>query len=306
MTDETVPVALPMKMSPDFAQVATALAAAQGKFPPIPRDKSVSVDIKDKETRRIIGNYSYKYAPLETIIDKTRPALSENSLATLQSPELVVVDGKTVEVVRSLLLHSSGQWLAIDIPLFFSRGQNAAQDYGSSLTYARRYGMQLLLGVAADDDDDAQRLEGSERPGHAGSGRGSSDVVMPARRSQQQQPGHDELDQAMRELQTQLDQRNKPISSAAPEDAEPSTLPPRQDAPVDLAVDPAVDVATGECTSPWGADLTDGQASMAKQRAKVAGLSDPAVFEAFGIITQANVREALQGLKQRADAALGV
>lgn len=301
MNDETRPQLPPMKCSTTFAQVATALAKAQGAFPPIPRDRTVTVDIKDKETRRIIGNYSYKYAPLETIIEKTRPALSEAQLATLQSPELVLVNDKMVEVVRTVLVHSSGEWMAVDIPLFFSRGQNAAQDYGSSLTYARRYGMTLLLCVAADDDDDAQRLEGSERPGHAGSGRGSSDVTMPSRRSQQQ-PGHDELDQAMRELQTQLDQRNKPISSAAPEDAEPSTLPPRQDAPVD----PAVDVATGECTSPWGADLTDGQASMAKQRAKVAGMSDPAVFEAFGIITQANVREALQGLKQRADAALGV
>lgn len=294
MTDETVPVALPMKMSPDFAQVATALAAAQGKFPPIPRDKSVTVDIKDKETRRIIGNYSYKYAPLETIIDKTRPALSENSLATLQSPELVVVDGKTVEVVRSLLLHSSGQWLAIDIPLFFSRGQNAAQDYGSSLTYARRYGMQLLLGVAADDDDDAQRLEGSERPGHQASGRSNAGPVMPQRR---QHADEDELTAAMREFEQS---RPHPgvSSSPAPEEPDVVAVPPRQDA--------AVDTSTGECTSPWGADLTDGQASMAKQRAKVAGLSDPAVFEAFGVITQANVREALQGLKQRADAALGV
>lgn len=291
MTDAPVPKALPMKMSESFAQVATALAAAQGKFPPIPRDKSVSVDIKDKDTRRVIGNYSYKYAPLETIIDKTRPALSENSLATLQSPELVVVDGKTVEVVRSLLLHASGEWLAIDIPLFFSRGQNAAQDYGSSLTYARRYGMQLLLSVAADDDDDAQRLEGSERPGQANHGHRSGGPDMPQRRTQ---AGHDELDQALREMQDHLDQR-KPIGSAAPEEAEPSSLPPRQD---------GVDTSTGECTSPWGPDLTTGQLQMAQQRAKVAGLSDPAVFEAFGIITQANVRQALSGLKELADKAL--
>lgn len=300
MNDETPQQLPPIRCSTTFAQVATALAKAQGAFPPIPRDRTVTVDIKDRETRRIVGNYSYKYAPLETIIEKTRPALSEAQLATLQSPELVPVDGKMVEVVRTVLVHSSGEWMAVDIPLFFSRGQNAAQDYGSSLTYARRYGMTLILCVAADDDDDAKHLEGSERPGHTGSGRGSSDVAMPARRSQQ--PGHDELDQAIRELQTQLDQRRAPITSAAPEDAEPSALPPRQDAPAD----PAVDVATGECTSPWGSDLTDGQLSMAKQRAKVAGMSDPAVFEAFGIITQANIRESLAGLKQRADAALGV
>lgn len=292
MTEETLPRALPMKMSATFAQVVTALAVAQGKFPPIPRDKSVSVDIKDKDTRRVIGNYSYKYAPLETIIDKTRPALSENSLATLQSPELVVVDGKTVEVVRSLLLHGSGEWLAIDIPLFFSRGQNAAQDYGSSLTYARRYGMQLLLSVAADDDDDAQRLEGSERPGYASQGHRSGGPDMPQRRTQQ--AGHDELDKALREMQDQLDQR-KPIASAAPEETEPTTLPPRQD---------GVDVATGECTSPWGEDLTTGQLQMAQQRARVAGLTDPAVFERFGVITTANIRQALQGLKELADQAL--
>jgi|GEM_PF-3039808 len=300
MNDETPQQLPPIRCSATFAQVATALAKAQGAFPPIPRDRTVTVDIKDRETRRIVGNYSYKYAPLETIIEKTRPALSEAQLATLQSPELVLVDGKMVEVVRTVLVHSSGEWMAVDIPLFFNRGQNAAQDYGSSLTYPRRYGMTMILCVAADDDDDAKNLEGSERPGHAGSGRGSSDVAMPARRSQQ--AGHDELDQAMREFREQQEQRKPPITSAAPEDAEPSALPPRQDAPVD----PAVDVATGECTSPWGTDLTDGQLSMAKQRAKVAGMSDPAVFEAFGIITQANIREALQGLKQRADAALGV
>lgn len=291
MTDDTIPQVLPIKRSATFAQVAAALAAAQGKFPPIPRDRSVTVDIKDKETRRVIGNYSYKYAPLETIIEKTRPALSENALATVQSPELVDVEGKKVEVVRSLLVHSSGEWMAIDIPLFFTRGQNAAQDYGGSLTYARRYGLQLLLCVAADDDDDAQRMEGSERPGHASSGRGSSGPEMPSRRSQ---ASHDELDRALRDMQDQLDQR-KPISAAAPEEAEPGPLPPRQD---------GVDPATGECTSPWGTDLSDGQRQMAQQRARVAGLSDPAVFEQFGIITQANLRDSLQRLKEMADKAL--
>lgn len=142
-----------MLRSESTAQLAAALAAAQGQFPKIPRDRTVRVKLRSG------GEYTFAYAPLDTILECVRPALAKNGLAVTQA---VVADEKGTEFVRTTLIHSSGEWIAGDQPLFVGSGDNAAQAYGGGVTYARRYGLTSLLCIAAEDDDDANG-EGFER-----------------------------------------------------------------------------------------------------------------------------------------------
>lgn len=155
-----------MQHSESIAQVATALAAAQGEFPLIPRDRTVTVRPRARKGQD--GQqyqppaYQFSYAPLPTVLEKVRPALAKHGLALTQS--VVTINDKGHEAVRTMLIHSSGEWLANETPLFTAAGDNASQAYSSGMTYARRYGVTALLCIAADDDDDAEGAgEGEQR-----------------------------------------------------------------------------------------------------------------------------------------------
>ena len=129
--------------------LSAALAKAQGEFGPVVRDKTVSV------TMRSGGKYTFSYAPLESILHAVKPALSKNGLSITQA--MVTHHGK--EYVETTLRHSSGESICNRIPLFVK--DEGPQAYGSALTYARRYGVTLLLCVSADDDDDGNAAEGN-------------------------------------------------------------------------------------------------------------------------------------------------
>lgn len=137
------------ELEPTTRDIAGALAAAQGEFGPVLRDKTVTVTMKSG------GKYTFSYAPLESILHAVKPALSKNALSLTQA--MVVVDGK--DFVETTLRHASGQTLANRIPLFVK--DDGPQAYGSALTYARRYGVTLLLCISADDDDDGNAAEGN-------------------------------------------------------------------------------------------------------------------------------------------------
>ena len=128
-------------MQPDQQDVgigalAAALAKAQAAFPAIVRDKEV-------DSR----SYKFKYAPLDKIIEGVRPALAENGLAftqLLDGPDLI-----------TMLLHESGATLAGRMPLPRGNGETI-QQLGSAITYLRRYALQAMLGIAAEEDDDGE------------------------------------------------------------------------------------------------------------------------------------------------------
>lgn len=143
-----------MRHSESFALIATALAAAQGAFPQIPKDRTVTVKMRSG------GQYTFAYAPLDTIIEKTRKPLAENGLAVTQS---VVTDEKGTDYLRTMLIHTSGEWFSNDTPMFTAGGENASQGYASGMTYARRYGYSAILCIAADDDDDGNGNEDAQR-----------------------------------------------------------------------------------------------------------------------------------------------
>lgn len=129
-------------------ELAAALAKAQGEFGPIKRDKTVSVQT------RTGGKYTFTYAPLESILKATLPALNKHGLSITQSVE--AADGTEYVVTR--LMHQNAE-IANRVRVIAR--EDGPQAYGSALTYARRYGITLLLGICADDDDDANAAEGN-------------------------------------------------------------------------------------------------------------------------------------------------
>jgi hypothetical protein len=140
---------IPEAAPPPQSEIQAALAKAQGEFEPIKRDKTVSVTMKSG------GKYTFSYAPLESILHAVMPALSANGLSLTQA---IYANGK--EYVETTLRHASGEVLSNRIPIFVR--DDGPQAYGSALTYARRYGVTLLLCVSADDDDDGNAAEGNQ------------------------------------------------------------------------------------------------------------------------------------------------
>jgi hypothetical protein len=133
--------------SEQIGELAAALSKAQ---------KDIKAPHKGK-TAKIEGraNYSYKYADLADVIECYRKPLSDNGLALAQS--LRQENGHLVLTTK--LLHSGGQWIASEYPVSVYQ---RPQEQGSAITYARRYSVTALLGIAADDDDDGQAAQDGE------------------------------------------------------------------------------------------------------------------------------------------------
>ena len=124
-----------MKTSEQINELAAALAEAQGMM-------------ENAVMNRVNPHFKSKYADLAAIFDAARKPLSANGLAIVQT----IGDG----VLHTRLLHTSGQWIASEHPLPMS---GRPQEIGSALTYARRYSLSALIGIAADEDDDATGAE---------------------------------------------------------------------------------------------------------------------------------------------------
>lgn len=141
-----------------IAKLATALAAAQKGFAPIPKNKAVTVRSKR-------GEYKFKYATLDSILSATLPALADQGLSLVQA---IVHDDNGNPGLETTLYHSSGEWLRNVTPMFISGRRTedghdlppSNQELGSSQSYARRYGISALLCVAADEDDDGNIADG--------------------------------------------------------------------------------------------------------------------------------------------------
>ena len=92
--------------------------------------------------------FKKQYADLNAIREACMPVLNKHGIVVLQP--IVHVDGKNF--VKTMLLHESGETIESLTEIVYSK-QNDAQAQGSGITYARRYGMQSLVNVGADDDD---------------------------------------------------------------------------------------------------------------------------------------------------------
>jgi hypothetical protein len=125
--------------SEQINELAKALSVAQAK-------------IENATLNKINPHFKSKYADLSSVIDSIREPLSANGLAVSQSIEL----REGGMILRTVLMHSSGQWIASEYPL----PQTARpQELGSALTYARRYSLSSMVCNSADEDDDANAAE---------------------------------------------------------------------------------------------------------------------------------------------------
>jgi hypothetical protein len=141
-----------VKSSDQLDQLAPALAKAQGMVEVAGKDKTASVQSQK-------ANFKYSYADLPAVVAACRKALSSNGLSVVQSAKC---EGPRV-TVTTRLLHASGQWIEDDGLTFHGR-DDSPQSIGSMTTYGRRYGVMLVTGVVADDEDDDAHSAQPERP----------------------------------------------------------------------------------------------------------------------------------------------
>lgn len=92
-------------------------------------------------------HFKSKYADLTSVRDACVPFLNNNGIAVLQP--IIQLDNK--QYIKTVLLHESGEEYSCLTEIIYS--QNTAQAHGSGITYARRYGLQSLVCIGADDDD---------------------------------------------------------------------------------------------------------------------------------------------------------
>lgn len=143
-------------MSAAIGQLAGALSAFQGKCPEISKECTVKVQT------RTGGSYSFQYASLDNIISSVRPVLSENGLSITQ---LTSLDGS----LTTILMHSSGEYIGSKIRIAGAKLRDSnpnsdgmsPQEYGSAITYMRRYAYTAILGLATEEDDDGNAASGN-------------------------------------------------------------------------------------------------------------------------------------------------
>jgi len=93
-------------------------------------------------------HFKSKYADLSSVVDACLPALNAHGIAVIQP----MTDDETGRYVTTSLIHgASGETLSCRVPLIL--GKNDMQGYGSAVTYARRYGLMSMAGIAPEDDD---------------------------------------------------------------------------------------------------------------------------------------------------------
>src|SRR5262245_13050727 len=161
------------RSSETVAALASALAKAQAEL--INPEKSLTATIRtgrpgDRER-------SFRYAPLSSGLDIVRKTLGQHEIATLQTTAIEQTAGMVH--LTTTLAHASGEWIASDWPVCPIAEIANPQRMGAALTYARRYALFTLVGIAGQDDLDApdlcdgppSLLSSALGGGHGGGGR---------------------------------------------------------------------------------------------------------------------------------------
>lgn len=130
-----------MNRSETITEIAKALAAAQGKFPPVPKTRTNPL-------------FKHKYATLDDVINTVRGPLAAHGLSFVQ-PLSNGADGAVV--LETVIIHQSGEWLSTiaHVPaLSGNKATNELQTFGGALTYMRRYMLTSMLGISSEEDGD--------------------------------------------------------------------------------------------------------------------------------------------------------
>jgi ERF superfamily len=154
------------RSSESIAALAAALAKAQMVL--TNPEKSLTGTVPSSRYDEL--GRTFRYAPLSSGLDIVRKALGEQGIATLQTTT-IDQDIQTVSLT-TVLAHASGEWIASDWPVCALSDMAAPRRMGAALTYARRYALFTLVGIAGEDDLDAPELGGqpAEGTGKVGNG----------------------------------------------------------------------------------------------------------------------------------------
>src|SRR5713101_1284398 len=140
------------RSSESIGAIAAALAKAQSEL--TNPEKSLVATIRSSFPRE--SDRTFRYAPLSSGLEIVRKSLGRHEIATVQTTEI----DKDAGLVRltTVLAHASGEWLSSDWPVCAISDSGSPQRMGTALTYARRYALFTLVGIAGEDDLDAPDL----------------------------------------------------------------------------------------------------------------------------------------------------
>src|SRR5271169_2607725 len=140
------------RSSESIASLAAALAKAQAEL--TNPEKSLIATIRPQSGSG--AERSFRYAPLSSGLDIVRKTLGQHEIATVQTTAIDQSAG-TVNLT-TVLAHASGEWIASDWPVCAIADTVTPRRMGAALTYARRYALFTLVGIAGEDDVDAPDL----------------------------------------------------------------------------------------------------------------------------------------------------
>ena len=140
------------RSSETIGAIAAALAKAQAEL--TNPEKSLTATIRSPFPRE--EDRTFRYAPLSSGLDIVRKCLGRHEIAAVQT---TAIDNE-VGLIRltTVLAHSSGEWVSSDWPVCPVSETAAPHRLGAALTYARRYALFTLVGIAGEDDTDAPDL----------------------------------------------------------------------------------------------------------------------------------------------------
>jgi hypothetical protein len=140
------------RSSPSIGTLASALAKAQGEL--VNPEKSLVATIRRDGSKGT--EQTFRYAPLSSGLDIVRKVLGQHEIATVQTTS--IDQGAGIINLTTVLAHASGEWIASDWPVCAVSETTAPRRMGAALTYARRYALFTLVGIAGEDDLDAPDL----------------------------------------------------------------------------------------------------------------------------------------------------
>ena len=143
------------RSSETIGAIAGALAKAQIEL--ANPEKSLTATIRSPFPRE--GDRSFRYASLSSGLDLVRKSLGRQEIATVQTTS--IDEGAGLIRLTTTLAHSSGEWVSSDWPVCPIGETAAPHRMGAALTYARRYALFTLVGIAGEDDLDAPDLNGT-------------------------------------------------------------------------------------------------------------------------------------------------
>src|SRR5258705_7933689 len=150
---------LPMhRSSESVAAIATALAKAQTEL-----SNPEKAMVGTVYTNRSDSPQSFRYASLSSGLDIVRKALGGQQIAIAQTTNNDRANGMVN--LTTTLLHTSGEWISSDWPVCQLSETSAPRRMGAALTYARRYALFTMVGIAGEDDLDAPDVINDRRSG---------------------------------------------------------------------------------------------------------------------------------------------